>query len=244
VDSLTDGGAPKIKGIQMPLGLHKFLRVLIPGIFLSAEGFLLYIFCFSDFPSSFAAWSLLSKDLGKTTGFALLAFGLGAAYHYFGITEAVDNETLRGMRGIRQNISDRLTRPFHSDVELGPRLSEVSWRMLRRIFFRFVDEIPHLATSNQLAFFSGLGFYASVDLATISLVYLTAILIGWLRMGSATLAVQLYLIVLVILVLVGVAGAKVIIRKHLETSNIQLDAILSDHVSELRDRILKILDLR
>jgi hypothetical protein len=228
----------------MPLGLHKFLRVIVPGAFLAVEGFLLYVFCFFDFPSEQDTWNLLSKDLGKTTVFALLALAVGAAYHYLGITEAVDNEALGGMQGIRENIVERLTRPFRLDPVLGPRLSEVDWRMLRRVFFRFIDENPHLATSTQLAFFSGLGFYASVDLATVSLAYVIVILIGWLVIGTATLAVKLYMLALAASVVIGMVGAKITIGKHRETSDIQLDAILTDHVAELRDRILKSLDAR
>src|ERR1035437_4893149 len=228
----------------MPLGLHKFLRVIVPGAFLAGEGFLLYAFCFLDFPSSSDTWSLLSRDWGKTTGFVLLAVLLGAVYHFLGITEVIDNKTFRGMQGIRDNITDRLTRPFRSDSAVASRLPDVDWRILRRVFFRFIDEIPHLATSNQLAFFSGLGFYASVDLAAISSLYTMATVIGWMIIGDANLAVRLYLLVLVVLVAVGIATARVTIRKHRETSDIQIDAILADHLSELRDRILNSLDLR
>ena len=228
----------------MPLGLHKFLRVIVPGAFLAAEGFLLYVFCFLDFPTSSDTWSLLSKDLGKTTGFVLPALLVGAVYHYLGITEWIDNKTFRGMQGIRDNITVRLTRPFCSDSVLASRLSDIDWRILRRVFFRFIDEIPHFATSNQLAFFSGLGFYATVDLATISSLYSVTIVVGWMIIGPANLAVKLYLLVSVLLVAVGIATARVTIRKHRETSDIQLDAILADHLPELRDRILKSLDVK
>src|ERR1039458_8125508 len=82
----------------MPLGLHKFLRVIVPGALLAVEGFLLYAFCFLAFPSSSDTWSLLSRDLGKTTSFVLLSLVLGAFYYYLGITEVIDNKTFRGMR--------------------------------------------------------------------------------------------------------------------------------------------------
>jgi hypothetical protein len=142
------------------------------------------------------------------------------------------------MAGIRNNIRQRLTTPFRSDPELAPMLSEVNWRSLRRIFFRFIDETPSLRTSNNLAFFSGLGFYSFIDLATISTAYLVVTLIGWLSLGGATLAIKLYIIGLAVVILIGILGAAITIRKHRETSNIQLDTILADHKSELRKRIL------
>lgn len=228
----------------MKLGLHKFLRVMVPGAFLAVEGFFLYVFCFLDFPSTSDTWSLLSRDLGKTTGFALLSLLLGAIYHYLGVTELIDDKSFHGMQGIRDNITDRLTRPFRSDPAVASRLSDIDWRILRRVFFRFIDEIPHLATSNQLAFFSGLGFYAAVDLATISSLYTVAIVVGWMVVGAANLAVKLYVLVLLVSVAAGIVTARVTIRKHRETSDIQLDAILADHQSELRERILKSLDVR
>jgi hypothetical protein len=70
----------------MSLGLHNFLRVIIPGIILLAEGFLLYAFSLLDFPSNADTWAVLSKDWGKTTGFALIAFALGGLYRYLEIT--------------------------------------------------------------------------------------------------------------------------------------------------------------
>ena len=81
-------------------------------------------------------------------------------------------------------------------------------------------------------------FYSFIDLATISTAYLVVTLIGWLSLGGATLAIKLYIIGLAVVILIGILGAAITIRKHRETSNIQLDTILADHKSELRKRIL------
>jgi hypothetical protein len=224
----------------MPRGLHTFLRILVPGAIVLVETLLLYVFTFRPSPGDSDVWAFMSAEWGKTTGFAVLAIVLGWAYYAFEVTHRIDAITFNGMNDVRANIVARLLRPFHSDPELAPKLDRLEWRALKRIFFNFVDELPGLKTSNELAFLSGLVFYSFLDLATISSFEGALASAAWWSQGSgSSLALRIYTVVLVAIIPISALAARTAIRKHKETSDRQIDAVLSDHLTELRGRLLR-----
>jgi len=224
----------------MPRSLHTFLRILIPGGIILVETLLLYVFVFQPFPGDSDVWNFLSKEWGKTTGFTVLAIVLGWAYYGFGLTHTVDDKIFRGMEGIRKNIVRRLTAPFKADNELAPKLDRLDWRAVKRVFFQFIDELPALKTSNELAFLSGLGFYSFIDLGTIStVIFVISALSLIIQRGGSPLALRLFTLALAVIVPLSIFGARIAINKHQEISNRQLDAVLSDQLPELRDRLLR-----
>lgn len=223
----------------MPHGLHTFLRILIPGGIILLESFLLYAFTFRSFPGDSDVWTFLSQEWGQTTGFAIASMILGWAYYSFEVTHIVDGKTFNGMASVRANITNRLTSPFRSDPELRDKLDRLEWRTVKRVFFQFIDETPSLKTSNELAFLSGLAFYSFIDVACISSFFLFIAICGWLFAEGAPLAVKIYAATLAVIILLAIGGAKTSIKKHTETSNLQLDAILSDHIEQLRERLVR-----
>jgi len=161
---------------------------------------------------------------------------LGWLYYFFDFTHKIDERTLGGMKDIHANITRRLTEPFCPDPVLSDKINRLDWRAIRRIFFRFIDETPSLKTSNDLAFLSGLAFYSFIDLAAISCLFFVASAAA-LATGFAAAPIRWYMMALGAAVAVSVLGARAAIRKHKETSNLQLDAILSDYQEELRKRL-------
>ena len=221
----------------MPHRLHTLLRILIPGILVMLECFFFYTVAFRQVPPSSEVWTLLSIDYGKWTGFAAIALVLGGLYYFFDITYKVDERTFCGMKDIRANIRRRLTEPFRRDPVLSSELDGLEWRTIQRIFFRFIDETPSLRTSNDLAFLSGLAFYSFLDVATISsVVYVASAAV--LATGFAATTIRWYMLALGLIGAISIAGARAAIKKHGDTSNLQLDAILSDHLAELRRRLV------
>lgn len=221
----------------MPHWLHTFLRILIPGIIILLECFGFYAVAFQQVPHSSEVWSFLASDYGKWTGFAVVAVVLGGLYYFFDVTYKVDDRTFCGMKDIRENIRKRLTEPFRADPMLSGKLDQLEWRTIRRIFFRFIDETPSLKTSNDLAFLSGLAFYSFIDLATISSVVFVASGAA-LATGFAVTTIRWYMLALGFTDVVSIAGARAAIKRHRDTSDLQLDTILSDHLEELRQRLV------
>ena len=145
------------------------------------------------------------------------------------------------MQGIRREIERKLKAPFIGDVDLGPHLVAVDWRIIRRIFFQFVDELPYLSTSKENAFYSGIGYYSCIDLAVLSSLFLILGIITSKTMAYVPLSARLLLCTFVLAVMFGVLGAKAAIRKHKSTSMTQLDAILAEKRTELKQRFLNAL---
>ncbi len=220
----------------MPHWLHTFLRILVPGIVVLVECFLLYVFGFQALPNQSEIWSFMATDWGKWTGFSVLAVVLGFIYYVLGITHAIDDRTLGGMTDVRDNIVQRLTETFRSDLALSGKPDQLQWRTIRRVFFGLVDEIPSLKTSVNLALLSGLAFYSFIDLATVSAVVLF-IAAELLASGLGSTHLRWYVLALEVTIAVSIVCARAAIRTHKNRSNLQLDAILSDHFSELRDRL-------
>jgi len=221
----------------VPHWLHTFLRILIPGVIIMLEFIVFYTVAFRQIPNLSDISSFLMADYGKWTGLAVVAVGLGWLYYVFEITYKVDDGTFCNMKDIRVNIMQRLTQPFKCDTELSGKLDSLPWRTVRRIFFSFIDDTPSLKTSNELAFLSGLAFYSFIDLATISVVfYVTSATV--LATGLAATVIRWYMLALGIIFTVSVAGARAAIKRHKETSNLQIDAILADHREELRKRFV------
>ena len=220
--------------------LHTFLRVVIPGGIILLEMLLLYVCVFRPVPGDTEAWTFLSANWGDWTGMACLALVCGWGYYNFEITYKVDGWTLRGMGRIRENIAERLLQPFRDDAELSAKLPRIEWRALRRIFFQFIDENPTMKASNEGAFLSGIAFYSFLDLATISSIALVLGLIALLwKRSNAQSSLWIYLTVLVVVIPISISAAHNAIRKHRETSNLQLDAILSEHLETLRERLIR-----
>jgi uncharacterized membrane protein len=222
----------------MPRKLHIFLRILIPGGVILAEFFLLYFFASRGVPDDTTVWSFLSEDIAKTTGIAILALALGWIYYAFDVTDKVDLWTIRGMESVRGNIRSRLLAPFRDDHELGPKLGRFGWATLERIFFQFIDETPSLKTTNELAFLSGLLFYSFLDLAIITTpAFAATVIILTLEGRSGLIALSLYAVFLVVVFFIAIAAARSAIKKHKATSNRQIDAILSEQLPALKERL-------
>lgn len=226
----------------MPLGLHNKLRVLLPGIIILLEGFLFLQFFFNDSPSSAQSWAFLTTDFSKATLLILLAFLLGWLYRFSGITHWIDDNTLKGMRDVRAEIERRLKAPFINDPDLGPRLDALDWRVVRRVFFQFVDELPYLAITRENAFYSGIGYYSCIDLASLSMFFLIIGVIVSVVVPYVPISARVLLAALVLAVIFGALGAKASIRKHNATSTTQLDAILAERGAKLRQRFLNALN--
>ncbi len=225
----------------MPLGLHNKLRVLVPGMIILLEAFLFVQFFFNESPSSAQSWDFLTRDFSKATLLILLAFLLGGLYRFAGVTHWIDDHTLKGMAGVRRVVIARLTTPFANDPDLGPHLADINWRIVKRVFFQFVDELPYLATTKENAFYSGIGFYSCIDLASLSLFFLVLGVITTMLVDYVPISARIFLAALVLAVLFGVFGAKSAIRKHMATSGAQLDSILADKGGELRQRFINAL---
>ncbi len=226
----------------MPLGLHNKLRVLVPGVIILLEGFLYIQFFFNDAPSSAQSWDFLTRDFSKATLPILLAFLLGGIYRFSGLTHWIDDHTFKGMHSIRKELETRLKAPFKNDPDLGPRLGDLNWRVVKRVFFQFVDELPYLATTKENAFSSGIGYYSCIDLASLSLLFLVLGVITSRIITYVPVSAWMLLIGLFLAVLFGIFGAKSAIRKHRATSCTQLDAILAEKSAELKQRFLNALN--
>jgi len=225
----------------MPHWLHTLLRVLVPGIIILTESLLFYVFAFQPRPDLSDVWSFMVTDWGKSTGFAGLSLAVGWVYYFLGVTHAVDNITFRGMMDVRENIQRRLIEPFQTDEVLSKKLRQLEWRTIRRDFYSLIDETPSLKTSVNQALLSGLGFYSFIDLGTIS-TFVSLVTLVFLVTGVGTMQLWCYFVGLLVFITISFFGARAAIKKHKDRSNLQLDALLSEHHEKLRDQLAHSVD--
>jgi len=139
----------------MTLDVQKYLRLILPGIFLYG---LLVILCWTTnwcdlvLPQS---WEELTK--------LLAAIVLGFLYSLTPLRE-ISNNCFH--LDVNQNISAALVRPFESEI---PHSSHIGWNNLKHVFYYFVDKDESLKTKSSIIRFNGLLWTSAADLRVVSI---------------------------------------------------------------------------
>jgi hypothetical protein len=139
----------------MELKTQKYLRLILPGVFLYG---LLVILCWTtkwcDLPIP-RGWEEITK--------LLAAVVLGTIYTLTGFRD-LSNRCYH--LDINKNISSALVDPFREEI---PNAGSLEWRDLRHVFYHFIDSDETLKTKSAIIRFNGLLWTSIADLRVVSI---------------------------------------------------------------------------
>jgi hypothetical protein len=140
----------------MSLQTQKYLRLIIPGIFLYG---LLVVFCWTTQWCTLAipqTWEELSK--------LLAAVVLGALYNFTHLRE-LSNKFYHF--DVNSNIVRILTRPFITEM---PGVQRIAWQDFRSTFYNVVDHDESLKVKSEIIRFNGLLWTSVADLRVVTII--------------------------------------------------------------------------
>jgi len=212
----------------MGLETQKYLRLIIPGVFLYG---LLVILCWTTswceivVPQS---WEEVSKLLACVV--------LGAIYSVTGLRE-ISNKFFH--LDVDQNITSLLTGPFREQM---PALAKANWKEIRHIFYHFVDKDSTLQVKSSIIRFNGLLWTSVADLrvaAIIGVLIMSGSMIcssysnlTGLKFDEARAGIPILLLVLLFLATFPFSFS--LTKKHKRLGNEQCEYILMHYASDLK----------
>ncbi|NKN03067.1 hypothetical protein [Rhizobium leguminosarum] len=109
-----------------------------------------------------------------------------------------------------------------------------SWKNLRSLFFKLVDEDKSLSTKASLAYFNGLIWTSLADSAAIALFYcLVSVALYYFGVSNALIAVATFLLIMV----VSIIGNRVSTNRQINIGNEQLEHIRFEHKTAVERRL-------
>ena len=109
-----------------------------------------------------------------------------------------------------------------------------SWRNLRSLFFKLVDDDKSLSTKASLAYFNGLIWTSLADSGAVALFYaLLSVVFYYFDVSNALLAVGIFIAILV----VSIIGGRVVTNRQIAIGNEQLEHIRFEHRAAVERRL-------
>ena len=217
----------------MNLTTQKYLRIVLPGVFL--YGFLVILcwttkWCELDIPQK---WEEVSK--------LLAAIVLGVMYSFTRLRE-MSNKFY--YIDVNKNIIEKLTAPFEDKFA---SLDQLSWRDVRTIFYHFVDNDESLKVKSSIIRFNGLLWTSVADLRVVSI-------IGVIILSGSMICSQYFVVfkfneilagipifLLTTLFLATFPMSKILTERHKALGNQQCHHIMVYYNDELEKKIAQLL---
>ncbi|GEM_PF-1834944 len=216
----------------MGLETQKWLRLLIPGLFLYG---LLVILCFTT------EWCELAipKTLEEASKL-LAAIVLGAIYSVTGLRELSNKHYFFD---VNENIRGNLIRPFVGQIV---HVDAISWRDVRSVFYHFVDLDESLKIKSSIVRFNGLLWTSIADLRAICVIGILAFSSSVICSHYVTFGVispfpeyraGFPILALTILFLATFHFSQFVTQKHKQLGDEQCEYILNHFRDELRSKL-------
>jgi hypothetical protein len=220
----------------MTLDLQKYLRLMLPGVFLYG---LLVVFC------STTNWCELAIPASWEEATKLVtAVVLGALYSFTGLRKLSNGPY---HLDVNQNIIDRLTLPFKGDVY---GVQDIKWPVLKDVFYYFIDRDETLKTRASIIRFNGLLWTSAADLRAAAMLgifllsgsavcskYSSILNLATLKFEEARIGVPIFL--LSILFVATFWASYRLTKKHKDLGADQCSYILLHYRDDLKTKLVQ-----
>lgn len=212
----------------MNKGILKTLRLIIPGLFI----YILIIFIPYNFFEG--CKTILSINIEPWSAQFIITIILGVIYHLLGIRSLYNRDSLEK---INSNIKDRLLEPFVKDPEISNKTDYLKCgRTMMHIFYNIVDNDPSLTSKSKNVYFNGIFLSSCIDLIALS--YIGALFYFVIFLFILLPKYLIFSIFLIsIFLLTKYIILPVVVNRHIDLSNEQLESIRIHYLPQLREKI-------
>jgi hypothetical protein len=194
------------------------MRLVVPGAII--------LVCGAIFGISVGVLDLTSLDINEIAS-GVGAVVLGVLYRFSGLRSWIN---ARHHERVNENIRSSLVRiSGHVDDR-----SRFSWKKIRRVFYKLVDDDNSLTVLSKRIMFNGLLWTSAADLTAISAIFLGVSLIA-VVIGVA--GAEICGIIYFAFALVGVIGSYLTTKEHVALGNEQLELIEQEYSAALAQKV-------
>ncbi len=202
----------------MTLNTLKIWRLLVPGALIVLYGVLLSYLLFGT------AWEI--PDYSKAP-YLIIVVIPGVLYYITPIRARINNAN-------HDQITENLRAGLVSIAGYSDDRVKYSWKNLRSLFFKLVDDDKSLTTKASLAYFNGLIWTSLADSGAVAFLYaLLSVVLYYFDVQYALLAVAIFAAILI----VSIIGGRVVTNRQIAIGNEQLEHIRFEHKAAVEKRL-------